>query len=101
MSDVKHSFRITIFDIEEEKVLVDEFCDAVIAGIARNGSKPGSVDAQEIGVCKCGIRAGVGAVTAAEKAVMTHKKEVIKSFMEKATPEMIKECFGGENEDEC
>jgi hypothetical protein len=28
---------------------------------------------------------------------MTHKKEVIKEFLEKATPEMIKECLGEED----
>lgn len=101
MSDVKHSFRITIFDIEEEKVVVDEFCDAVVAGIASNGCKPGSTDNQEIIVCKCGLLAGTAVVDAAEKAVMTQKKQILKSFMKKATPEMIEECFGGENEDEC
>lgn len=101
MSDVKHSFRITIFDIEKEKVVLDEFCDAVVAGIAKNGSKPGSVDAKEFAACRCGISVSVGAVLAAEKVIMTHKKEVVKEFLEKATPEMIKECFGGENEDEC
>lgn len=101
MSDVKHNFRFMIIDIEEDKVVVDEFCDAVVAGIATNGCTPGFADSQEILACKCGLLAGTAAVGAAEKAVMTQKKQIIKSFMEKATREEIMECFGGEKEDEC
>ena len=101
MSNVNKSFRIMIIDIAEDKIVVDEFCDAVVAGIADNGCKPGFTDSQEIIACKCGLNAGTAAVVAAEKAVMTQKKQIIKSFMEKATPEEIMECFGGENEDEC
>ena len=100
MSDVKHSFRITIFDIEEDKVVVDEFCDAVVAGIAGKGCNPGLTESQEIIACKCGLLTGTAAVAVAEKAVMTQKKQIIKSFMKKATSEELMECFGGENEDD-
>lgn len=95
-NEIKHNFRFMIIDIEEDKVVVDEFCDAVVAGIATNGCKPGFTDSQEILACKCGLLAGTAAVGAAEKAVMTQKKQIIKSFMEKATPEEIMKCFGGE-----
>lgn len=101
MSKIKHAYRLMVIDIEEDKVVVDEFCDAVVAGIAANGCKPGLTYSREIIACKCGLRAGTAAVDAAQKAVMTQKKQIIKSFMEKATPEEIMECFGGENEDEC
>lgn len=100
MSKIKHAYRLMVIDIEEDKVVIDEFCDAVVAGIAANGCKPGFTDNQEIIACKCGLLAGTAAVDAAEKAVMTQKKQIIKSFMKKATPEEIMECFGGENEDE-
>ena len=100
-NEIKHNFRFMIIDIKEDKVVVDEFCDAVVAGIATNGCKPGFTDRQEIIACKCGLLAGAAAVDAAEKAVMTQKKQIIKSFMEKATREEIMECFGGEKEDEC
>ena len=97
---IKHSFRFMIIDIEEDKVVVDEFCDAVVVGAAqtREGMPPQPI---EIAACKSGYIEGVFAVTAAEKAVMTQKKKIINSFMEKATPEEIMKCFGGENEDEC
>ena len=101
MSKIKHAYRLMVIDIEEDKVVVDEFCDAVVAGIATNRCKPGFTDNQEIIACKCGLLAGTAAVEAAEQAVMTQKKQIIKSFMEKATPEEIMKCFGGENEDEC
>lgn len=100
-NEIKHNFRFMIIDIKEDKVVVDEFCDAVVAGIATNGCKPGFTDSQEIIACKCGLLAGTAAVDAAEKAVMTQKKQIIKSFMKKAAPEEIMKCFGGENEDEC
>ena len=100
-NEIKHNFRFMIIDIEEDKVVVDEFCDAVVAGIATNGCTPGFADGREILACKCGLLAGTVAVNAAEKAVMTQKKQIIKSFMKKATSEEIMECFGGENEDEC
>ena len=101
MSDIKHSFRIMIIDIEKDKVVIDEFADAIVGGIAKNGSSPKNIERSEVCICKSSLVAGIGAVEAAEKAIMTQKRQVVKSFMEKATPEMMKECFGGEEiEDE-
>lgn len=101
MSEIKHSFRIMIIDIDEDKVVVDEFADAIVGGFAKSGSTPKEIEKSEICACKCSFIAGIGAVEAAEKAIMTQKRQVVKSFMEKATPEMMKECFGGEElEDE-
>lgn len=100
MSEIKHSFRIMIIDIEKDKVVVDEFADAIVGGIAKNGSSPKNIDRSEICACKCSFAAGIGAVAAAEAAIHTQKKQVIKNFMEKATPEMIKECFGGEESED-
>lgn len=96
MSEIKHSFRIMVIDIEEDKVVIDEFADAIVGGIAKNVSTPKEIEKSEICACKCSLIAGIGAVEAAEKAIMTQKRQVVKSFMEKATPEMMKECFGGE-----
>jgi hypothetical protein len=88
-----------IIDIEEDKVVVDEFCDAVVVGAAqtREAMPPQPI---EIAACKSGYIEGVVAVTAAEKAIMTQKKQIIKSFMKKATPEEIMECFGGEDSED-
>lgn len=96
MSEIKHSFRIMIIDIENDRGVVDEFADAIVGGIAKNGSSPKNIDRAELCICRSGFAAGIGAIESAEKAIMTQKKQVIKSFMEKATPEMMKECFGGE-----
>lgn len=96
MSEIKHSFRIMIIDIEKDKVVLDEFADAIVGGLAKNGSSPKNIDRSEMCICKSSFVAGIGAVAAAEEAIKTQKKQVIKSFMEQATPEMIKECFGGE-----
>jgi hypothetical protein len=100
MSEIKHSFRIMIIDIEKDKVVLDEFADAIVGGIAKNGSSPKNIDRSEMCICKSSFAAGIGAVADAEAAIHTQKKQVIKSFMEKATPEMIKECFGGEESED-
>ena len=100
MSEIKHSFRIMVIDIEEDKIVIDEFADAIVGGIAKNGRTLKNIEKTEICACKCSFAAGVGAVAAAEVAIKTQKKQVIKSFMEKATPEMIKECFGGEESED-
>lgn len=99
-NEIKHTLRIMIIDIEEDKIVVDEFCDAVIVGAAqtREAMPPQPI---EIAACKSGYIEAVFAVTAAENAIRTQKAKIIKTFMEKATPEEIMECFGGENEDEC
>lgn len=100
MSEIKHSFRIMIIDIEKDKVVLDEFADAIVGGLAKNGSSPKNIERSEMCICKSSFAAGVGAVAAAEEAIKTQKKQVVKSFMEKATPEMIKECFGGEESED-
>ena len=99
MSEIKHSFRIMIIDIEKDKVVLDEFADAIVGGLAKNGSSPKNIDRSEMCICKSSFAAGIGAVAAAEEAIKIQKKQVIKSFMKKATPEMIKECFGMEDVD--
>ena len=100
MSEIKHSFRIMIIDIEKDKVVLDEFADAIVGGIAKNGSSPKNIDRSEMCICKSSFAAGIGAVAAAEAAIHTQNKQVIKSFMETATPEMIKECFGEEESED-
>lgn len=99
MSEIKHSFRIMIIDIEGDKVVLDEFADAIVGGLAKNGSSPKNIERSEMCICKSSLTTGIGAVAAAEEAIKTQKKQVIKSFMEKATPEMIRECFGMEETD--
>lgn len=97
MSEIKHSLRLMIIDIEEDKVVVDEFCDSVIAGVAqkREAMIPQKI---EIAASKSGYIEGIFAVEAAESAIRTQKTKIIKTFMENATPEEIKKCFGEDEE---
>ena len=97
MSEVKHSLRLMIIDIEEDKIVVDEFCDSVIVGAAqtRETMPPQKI---EIAASKSGYIEGIFAVEAAESAIRTQKKKIIKTFMEKATPEEIKEVLGSDVE---
>ena len=99
MSEVKHSFRVMVIDIAEDKVVVDEFCDAIVAGLASNGGKIREYNSSEIVACKCNFIAGIGAVEAAERAVMKQKKEFVKSFMKKASPEDIAKALKLEDEE--
>ena len=99
MSEVKHSFRVMVIDITEDKVVVDEFCDAIVAGLASNDGKIGKYDGSEIVASKCNFIAGIGAVEAAERAVMRQKKEFVKSFMKQASPEDIVKALKLEDEE--
>ena len=96
MSKENPSFRIMIIDLAEDKVVVDQFADAIVCGIGRNGDKKNEIEGSELLACKCNFVAGVGAVNAAEKAIRRQKMEIIKNFMNNATPEMMAECFGTE-----
>lgn len=97
MSEIKHSLRLMIIDIEEDKVVVDEFCDSVIAGVAqkREAMPPQKI---EIAACKSGYIEGIFAVEAAESAIRTQKKKIIKTFMEKAPSEVVEEVLGSDME---
>ena len=89
MSNVNKSFRIMIIDIAKDKVVVDEFCDAIVAGIASSADNIGETECSEIACVKGNILAGISVVTAAEKAIMRLKREFVRSFMKNASPEDI------------
>lgn len=102
MSEVKHAFRLMIIDINEDKVLVDEFCDAVVAGTAQNpeeGKK--QEDGDVLVACKCCLSTGVAAVVAAEEAVQNQKMEMVASFLEKGgvgnVEDLVKAALEGED----
>lgn len=103
MSNVNKSFRIMIIDIAEDKVVVDEFCDAIVAGIASSGDNIGKTEGSEIVCVKGNVLAGIAVVAAAEKAIMRQKREFVKSFMKNASPEDIAAALNIEEdgEDEC
>ena len=94
MSENKtHAFRIMVIDIAEDKLVLDEFCDAIIVGISRSDGDPKINEAKEFMAAKCHILTQSCSVKAAEKAIATAKKEVVESFMRDATPEILKELF--------
>ena len=89
MSNVNKSFRIMIIDIAEDKVVVDEFCDAIVAGIASSGDVIEETSCSEIVCVKGNVLAGIAVTGAAEKAIMRQKREFVRSFMKNASPEDI------------
>jgi hypothetical protein len=78
-----------IIDIAEDKIVVDEFCDAIVAGIASSGDNIEKTEGSEIGCVKGNILAGIAVVGAAEKAIERQKREFVRNFMKKASPEDI------------
>lgn len=89
MSEIKHAYRLMVIDIEEDKVVIDEFCDAIVAGVATNGGSPEDTKGKELLCSKSDLFAGIAVVVAAEKAIMRQKREFVRSFMKKASPEDI------------
>jgi hypothetical protein len=92
-----------VIDIEEDKVVIDEFCDAIVAGVATNGGSPEETKGKELLASKSDLFAGIAVVGAAEKAIMRQKREFVKSFMQNASPEDIAAALNMEEdvEDEC
>ena len=105
MSEIKvnASYRLMIIDIEEDRIVLDEFCDAIIGGIAKESTegKKGLVMGNVLNAVKCGIPAGVAAVSAAEDAIGLHKKMTCKLFAEKMgfgnLDSMIDKILGGDD----
>lgn len=102
MSEVKHAFRLMIIDIDEDKILVDEFCDAVVAGTAQ---KPEEGKKQEggnvIAACRCALITSVAAMSAAEEAVRKQKAKVVASLLEEDgsgnVEDLVKAVLDGED----
>ena len=89
MSKIEHAYRLMVIDIEEDKVVIDEFCDAIVAGVATNGGSLEKTEGKELLASKSDVFAGISVVAAAEKAIMRQKREFVKSFMKNASPEDI------------
>lgn len=103
MSKIKHAYRLMVIDIEEDKVVIDEFCDAIVAGVATNGGSLEEAKGTQLLASKSNLFAGIAVVAAAEKAIMRQKRKFVKSFMKNASPEDIAAALNIEEdgEDEC
>lgn len=92
MSEVKHAFRLMLIDIDADKVLVDEFCNAVVAGTAQD---PEEGKPQEVGnviaACRCGMSAGIAVVAAAEEAIKKQKYKTVENFLRKGGIENVED----------
>jgi hypothetical protein len=102
MGEVKHAFRLMLIDINEDKVLVDEFCDAVVAGTAQNPEEGKKQEGGNIiSFCRCGLSAGMAATIAAEEAIQKHKAMTLASFFEKSgienVEDLVKAALEGED----
>ena len=105
------SLRVMVIDVEGDKILRDELCDAVVAGIACNPEEGKKQEGGDILVaCKCGLSTGVAAVAAAEEAIQKQKNKTVESFLRKGGIENVANLmksalegdFGGEDSsDEC
>ena len=84
MSENKHAFRLMVIDIEEDKVVVDELCDAIVAGTAKSPEDgEGRGTHNVLSASKCALPIGIAAIMAAEKAVKETKIKTIETFLTK------------------
>ena len=92
MSEAKHTFRLMLIDIDADKVLVDEFCDAVVAGTAQDPEE-GKLqeDGNVIVACRCGLSAGIAVVAAAEEAIQKQKNKTVENFLRKGGIEIVED----------
>lgn len=99
---INAAFRLMIIDIEEDRIVLDEFCDVALGGYARNSENGKScADVKGICVAKCNVMTGLGASMAAEKIIEKHKKNVIAGLLVDVSggdlESAIDEIFGGDD----
>ena len=104
MSEIKHAYRLMVIDIEEDKLVIDEFFDAIVAGVARENKEFEKSECNSIACCRVENIAVVAAsVDAAEKAIEKQKGNIIEDISKIGVPKIIKKIFGiesGEEDDE-
>lgn len=91
MSEIKHAYRLMVIDIEEDKVVIDEFCDCIVGGVGKNVEEEGKTGSSVLVMQNGFAFTGVAAVEAAEKAVKLQKRKLVEGFLTTASPEEIAE----------
>ena len=91
MSEIKHAYRLMVIDIEEDKVVVDAFCDCIVGGLGQTSEEEGKTGAEALVIQKGWALTGVAAVEAAENAVKLQKRTLVEEFLKTASPEEIAE----------
>lgn len=84
MNEIKHSFRIMIIDIEKDKVVIDEFADAIVGGIAKNVMPGEDVACAEIAVTRATTPTLTAAIMTAEGIIQKQKKMIIDNIAKEA-----------------
>ena len=87
MSDnkVNAAYRLMVIDIEEDKIILDEFCDVFLGAYAKN-SEGGKrvVDAKGTSLVKSSYYGVAAACMAAEKIIEKNKKRIVKEILSDA-----------------
>ena len=91
MSETKHAYRLMVIDIEEDKVVIDEFCDCIVGGVGKKVEEEGKTGSAVLVMQNGWALTGVAAVEAAEKAVKLQKRKLVTEFLKTASPEEIAE----------
>ena len=91
MSKIKHAYRLMVIDIEEDKVVIDEFCDCIVGGIGKQVEEEGKTGSAVMCIQNGLALTGVAAVEAAEDAVKRQKRKLVEEFFKNASPEEVAE----------
>lgn len=80
------SLRVMVIDVEGDKILRDELCDAIVAGLARDGDrgKGEKVSGCSFGISKGSVGTMVASCMSADQAVEKAKESCVKKFIETA-----------------
>ena len=81
MEENHNKLRIMVIDIEEDKLIVDEFCDSIVVGLGRSDAN-GDISGKKLGILKGGIYSAVAAINSAEGAADKTKSKLVGRVME-------------------
>lgn len=81
------SLRVMVIDVEGDKILRDELCDAIVAGLARDGDcgkGEKKVSGCSFAIANGSVGASVASCMSAEQAVEKVKESCVKKFIKTA-----------------
>ena len=76
-----NKLRIMVIDIKEDKLILDEFCDSIVAGLSRFDADSG-IAQKKLGALKGDLASAIAAITGAEGAADQAKRELVNKVME-------------------
>ena len=81
MKEHHNKLRIMVIDIEEDKLIVDEFCDSIVVGLGRSDVN-GDISGKKLVILKGGIHSAVAAIAEAEGSAGKAKSKLVGRVME-------------------